>query len=321
MTETKPAGTTLTIAANQKTWSGEQRKALEHIGVDQATDEDLAVFFHVVKRTGLDPFARQIHMIPRVAKQFDRATNQWVKKTTHTIQTGIDGYRLIARRAADRAAEQMEISAPEWAHEDGSWRPVWSSAWGHPLGARVTVTRGGAKFTGVALFEEYRQTKRDGTLTSMWAQRPAGQIAKCAEALALRMAYPQDMAHIYVEDEMHQATNPPRPEQAASEPMTREDFAPAAPAGGEDIVDAEVVTEDRASKEQRTLLVDVLTQAGLGKREDALGAMSSVLRRDVAGTADLTAAEAEQIIDAIRTDLLHTGQEPAETEEGGTEDA
>src|SRR5699024_10917974 len=55
--------------------------------------------------------------------------------------------------------------------------------------------------------DEYAQKTRNGTLTQMWQQRPAGQLSKCAEALAWRMAFPQDLAGMYTAEEMHQATN------------------------------------------------------------------------------------------------------------------
>ncbi|MDN6659578.1 MAG: recombinase RecT, partial [Acidipropionibacterium jensenii] len=79
-------GTDLTIAEDQIAFTTQQEAALRHAGVN-APAADLAVFFHQCKRTGLDPFARQIYMIARQGKQ--------------TIQTGIDGFRLIARRATD----------------------------------------------------------------------------------------------------------------------------------------------------------------------------------------------------------------------------
>jgi phage recombination protein Bet len=193
--------TALTIADDQATFTDQQVAALRHMGVDGASPADLAVFFHVVKRTGLDPFARQIYMISRKSKG----------ETKQTIQTGIDGYRLIGRRAADARHESISVSAPEWARADGQWMPVWSAEWGTPLAARVTITRGGEPFTAVALFDEYKQTKYDGNLTAMWAQRPAGQIAKCAEALVWRMAFPQDLAGVYVEDELQHADGGPAP--------------------------------------------------------------------------------------------------------------
>lgn len=195
-----PADTSLSISTDQSTFTDSQVAALRHMGVDGAGPGDLEVFFHVVKRTGLDPFARQIYMISRWSKDGPK----------QTIQTGIDGFRLIGRRAADRAKVDISLSAPEWAHEDGSWRPVWSTAWGMPVAARVTITRGDSPFTAVAIFDEYKQTKRDGGLTQMWAQRPAGQIAKCAEALAWRMAFPQDLAGVYADDEMAHADSAPK---------------------------------------------------------------------------------------------------------------
>lgn len=189
--------TVLAIQPEQTQFTTQQVAMLRHIGVEKAGDADLQVFFHQCQRTGLDPFARQIYMIERWSKDGPK----------YTIQTGIDGYRLIGRRAAQRAKETISVKQPLWAHPDGGWRDVWLPAWGTPGAAKVTILRGGEEFTGVALFDEYKQTKRDGSLTQMWAQRPAGQIAKCAEALAWRMAFPQDLAGIYTDTEMEQADN------------------------------------------------------------------------------------------------------------------
>lgn len=195
--------TALAIEADQTTFTGAQVAALRQIGVEEATDGDLQVFFHVAKRSGLDPFARQIHMVGRRSR--NQRTNDWEMK--YTIQVGIDGYRLIGRRAADRARATISMDPVEWSDRDGRWRDVWNNAWGTPLAARITIRRNGEPFPAIALFDEYAQTNRDGKLTSMWAQRPAGQIAKCAEALAWREAFPQDLAGIYTDEEMGQADN------------------------------------------------------------------------------------------------------------------
>lgn len=254
---THSASTELTIDAEQSGFSDQQVAVLQHLGVEGATEGDLDVFFHVVKRTQLDPFARQIYMIGR--NTYDQRQDKWVTK--QTIQTGIDGYRLIGRRAADRSHVKISVSAPEWAHQDGTWRPVWIRDWGMPIAARVTITRDGEPFTGVALFDEYKQIKRNGELTSMWAQRPAGQIAKCSEALAWRLAFPQDLAGVYVEEEMQQADREPVEAQPAASgvdrlrtivsdaPVAEAPAAPAVPdAPEEDIQDAEVV-EDGAGRD------------------------------------------------------------------------
>lgn len=186
-------GNALAMHGEQPFWNEHQIAALRQLGVDRATNGDLAVFHHVCQRTGLDPFARQIYMIERQGKQ--------------TIQTGIDGYRLVARRAVDRTREALSIGSAEWCGPDGVWRDVWLSN-EPPAAARVTVKRGAGEFPAIALWREYAQTKRDGDLTSMWASRPAGQLAKCAEALALRKAFPQDLSGVYTDDEMGQADRP-----------------------------------------------------------------------------------------------------------------
>lgn len=189
-------GSSLTLHAGQEFWTEHQIAALRQLGVDRAANGDLAVFMHVAQRTGLDPFAKQIYMIERQGKQ--------------TIQTGIDGFRLVARRAVDRTGETLAIGGSEWCGSDGVWTDVWLTD-DPPAAARVVVYRNGEKFPGTALWREYRQTKRDGSLMAQWATRSAGMLAKCAEALALRKAFPMDLAGIYTSDEYaHDEPRAPR---------------------------------------------------------------------------------------------------------------
>jgi phage recombination protein Bet len=195
----KQPTTALTISENQTEFSPGQVATLRQLGVDNASREDLAVFFHVARRTGLDPFARQIYMVGRWTKQ----------GTKFTIQTGIDGYRLIARRAVDRTHETLGYEDTLWCGEDGNWVDVWLKK-EPPAAAKVTVLRGGERYSAVALFSEYAQTTREGGLTQMWRDKGALMIAKCAEALALRKAFPQDLSGIYTAEEMAQADNEPR---------------------------------------------------------------------------------------------------------------
>lgn len=216
-------GSQLTLTTDQAWWSEKQIAALQQLGVEGATNGDLAVFMHVAQRTGLDPFARQIHMIERQGK--------W------TIQTGIDGFRLVARRAVDRAGETLAIGPSEWCGDDGAWRDVWLSN-DPPAAARVTVYRNGQAFPGTALWREYVQTRRDGNVTHMWATRGAGQLAKCAEALALRKAFPMDLAGVYTTDELDREQRQPasprtgglgaalNPEQPPEEPVEGEVVEP-----------------------------------------------------------------------------------------------
>ncbi|WP_454044387.1 phage recombination protein Bet [Cellulosimicrobium sp. Marseille-Q8652] len=272
--------TGLSIDPHQSAWTEQQVATLRHIGVENATQGDLDVFFHVVRRTGLDPFARQIYMIGR-----------WSPNgTKFTIQTGIDGFRLIGRRAANASGESIAVGAPEWAREDGQWMPVWSPSWGQPIAARVTIHRNGNPFTAIALFEEYKQTKRDGTLTQMWAQRPAGQIAKCAEALAWRMAFPQDLGGIYADEEMRQADRPaPAGPTPAGRVTASEIIGEPTPADA-DVVDAEVVANAPvpATAQQRKAVIAALDADGVdGTDKDAvLASLTARLGRPITSTSE-----------------------------------
>src|SRR5215472_10768344 len=90
---TPETGDQLAIRAEQSVWNPEQLAALETLGVAKnASPAELAVFLHVCRRSGLDPFRKQIYLVPKYdAKE---RKNRWV-----TI-TGIDGFRLIRDRAA-----------------------------------------------------------------------------------------------------------------------------------------------------------------------------------------------------------------------------
>lgn len=291
---------TLALTGDQDTFTPNQRAVLAHMGVQNAPEEDLQVFAYVAQRTGLDPFARQIHMIGRSAKLKDaNGREYWGMK--YTIQTGIDGYRLIGRRAADAAKVAISVGAPEWAHEDGSWRPVWSNKWGRPVGARVTIRRGDSPFTGVALFEEYAQTKKDGGLTQMWSQRPAGQLAKCAEAMAWRMAFPQDMYGVYVDDEMHQADN-----AAELKEPTREKGAVSAGAFAPAAKDEPTATADELSDDQKSTLTALFENVGIPRNRQAEYIVDTIGQRDMGRK--LTVDEADRVIGALRRYIEGDGQ-------------
>lgn len=202
-------GSGLDIRRDQEYWTDRQLAALRQLGVEDAGPGDLTVFFHQCQRTGLDPFVRQIYMIGRRTK--NQRTQQW--ETKQTIQTGIDGFRLVARRAADAAGETIAFQDTLWAGSDGVWTEVWVAD-GPPAAAKVVVVRDGRPVPGIALYREYVQTTKDGTPNSQWSMRPAHMLAKCAEALALRRAFPQDLAGVYVPEEMKE-------EQPAREPSRR----------------------------------------------------------------------------------------------------
>lgn len=204
-------GGALAISSGQTDWTPTQRAALAQIGVDEAPPGDQLVFLHQAQRTQLDPFTRQIYMIGRREK--NQRTGDW--DTKWTIQTGIDGFRVIA----DRNPLYGGQVGPEWCGEDGVWRDVWVSQ-KPPVAARVGVIRKDwdRPIYAVALFREYCGRTGKGDLTRMWREKGALMVAKCAEALALRKAFPHDLSGVYTAEEMTQADQAagaqPAPQQA-----------------------------------------------------------------------------------------------------------
>lgn len=149
-----------------------------------ASDDQFTLFLHACNRCGLDPFMKQIHAVMRNSKDGQQMT----------IQTSIDGYRLIAERTGKYAPgkeptyvyqDNKLISATSYIKKqtaDGTWHEISASAY----------------------FDEYVQKYNDKP-SNFWAKMPHLMLAKCAEALALRKAFPAELSGVYTEDEMSQA--------------------------------------------------------------------------------------------------------------------
>lgn len=198
--EITQAGGSLAIRPDQTAWTEDQGAVLRQSGIDnQVAPAELSAFLHLCQRTRLDPFSRQIYLIGR----FDGRQQRKV----YTPQTSIDGYRVIAHRAAAEAGHALGYEDTLWCAKDGRWQDVWLSD-APPAAAKVTVIRNGMRFSAVARYSEYVQTKKGGEPSGLWVKMPATMTAKCAEALALRMAFPHDLAGVYTAEEMAQADNP-----------------------------------------------------------------------------------------------------------------
>lgn len=193
-------GKALSIVKDQEEFTPTQLAALRQLGVDQAPEAELKMFLERCKRTGLDPFSRQIYMIGRNVKQGD----QWVKRWTP--QTSIDGARLIARRVADQSGAPYSTEGPFWCDSSGKWADVWLKPT-PPAAAKYVVLYKGGSFTGLARFDSYKAVNRKGEVIGLWAKMADTMLAKCAEMQALRKAFPQDMSGLYVSEEMQQADN------------------------------------------------------------------------------------------------------------------
>lgn len=135
------------------------------------------------RAAGLDPLQKPVHIVP----MYDKT----IRGMRDVIMPGIGLYRTQASRSGQYAG----VSEPEFGPDvdlelDGVRLTV-------PQWCRVTVRRllGGVlcEFTAREFWSEnYATAGRDAMApNAMWRKRPYGQLAKCAEAQALRKAFPE----------------------------------------------------------------------------------------------------------------------------------
>lgn len=145
---------------------------------EDITDDEFALFLRVANHTCLDPFRRQIYAIKRQGKL--------------TIMTGIDGYRAIANRTGQHAGTDDTVFTGLSKNKQ------------YPGVATVTVYKVVAgmrvPFSASTRWEE--MYPGDGGSGTVWRKMPHGMLGKTAEALALRRAFPEELAGVYVDDEM-----------------------------------------------------------------------------------------------------------------------
>lgn len=161
----------------------------------EPTNEELVYFATVSKSTGLDPAKKEIYAIFRNTKQKDGTY-----KPRMSIQTGIDGFRV----AAERSGQYGGSKEPEFIYDDdvkitvnysGSQKRV-------PNKAKVTVMKvfpdRVLETTRTANWADFYPGDQQG---AMWRKFPEIMLAKCAEAQALRAAFP-NLGQLYLEEEM-----------------------------------------------------------------------------------------------------------------------
>ncbi len=152
-----------------------------------APQDRVELFLAVAAHRGLNPFKREIHLIPFYDKNTDT--------TSYVDAVGIDGLR----KDAERSGNFLRIGPPQWCGDDGVWKDVWLLNT-PPAAARIAIFKKGddQPTIGIALFKEFSKGH------AMWKTMPSHMLAKCAEAQALRKAFPDIVEGLYITEEFGQ---------------------------------------------------------------------------------------------------------------------
>lgn len=162
------------------------RTALKTSLYPGATDESIDLVLAYCTAAGLDPMQKPVHIVP-----------MWDGKNRtmrDVVMPGIGLYRVQASRSGQFAG----MSEPEFGPMVTEYIGTHDVTF--PEWCRVTVRRqlaSGhiAEFTAVEYWLENYAIKggkdQDQSPNAMWSKRKRGQLAKCTQAQALRMAFPE----------------------------------------------------------------------------------------------------------------------------------
>jgi phage recombination protein Bet len=167
------------------------------------------------RERGLDVFKRPVHVVPMY--------NSALGREIETVWPGINEYRTTASRTGQWAGNDECKFGPllTEAFKDEQERWKWNGnirekyiakadcpSFTFPEWAQVTVYRlmGGQRvpFVGPKVYfkEIFSGEKGLRVPNARWQQAPSGQLEKCAEAAALRRAFPEELGNDYTAEEM-----------------------------------------------------------------------------------------------------------------------
>lgn len=193
-TAVKPSNGEFTYLANGeevRLSAGMVRKYLVSGDAQNVTDQEVMMFLTLCKYQHLNPFLREAYLVK-------------YGTSPATIVTGKDTFTKRANRNPNYKGKQAGIivqdtQTGEVEYREGTFRlPTESIVGGW---AKIFIEGKEAEYNTVS-FDEYAGRKRDGSLNSQWASKPATMIRKVAVVQALREAFPDEFGAMYSPEEM-----------------------------------------------------------------------------------------------------------------------
>ena len=162
-------------------------------------NDQFAVYLYNCQRQGVHPLDGLI--VPIVRKEGDGTERL-------TFVTTVDLLRSRAADTGDYAGSDDPIFSEYGGDKDNTPGMATVTVW-------KLVQSQKCSFTATARYEEYYPGEKQGF---MWRSKPHVMLGKCAEGLALRKAFPKQLAGLYLEEEL-QKENKPSPRKAPEKPI------------------------------------------------------------------------------------------------------
>ena len=159
-----------------------------------AKDESILLAVDYCKARKLDILKKPCHIVPMSVTDAKTGNKNW----RDVIMPGIYEQRITAFRTGQMAGQDEPVFG-----DTITFRGIEAPEW-----CRVTVYRfinnERCAFSHTEYFSEACATTKEGKPNSMWSKRPRGQLAKCAEAGALRKAFPDELGGVITADEVNE---------------------------------------------------------------------------------------------------------------------
>lgn len=182
------------LGVSQSSW----RTLIDAVWPEAKTIEAVSMALGYCKARKLDPFKRPVHIVP----VWDSRQGRMVE----TVWPGMSELRTTAMRTGAYAGKDETVFGPMVKEKVGSLEltyPEWAQVTVYRMvqGQRVAFT--GSKVYWLEAYAKKGGKTNDQSPNAMWSKRTIGQLDKCAEAMALRQAFPEELGSEYAAEEMH----------------------------------------------------------------------------------------------------------------------